>query len=182
MQKEKEIKVSYNKTTGEILGYYPDNITYKNIPKPHITIEEKEYNKIVESGKNYIIKKGKIAEYKKPKKEILQEQKDIKIKELELKRKELQYSNIIFKGTEIKATEKARDNLFKAVSLSNEAQKESIEWLDVNNQKIEITVDEGFTILTELTGRDSKLYLAEATAEGRINKAKTEKELNKITL
>lgn len=34
------VKVNYNKTTGDILGYYPDNIGYASIPEPYIEIDE----------------------------------------------------------------------------------------------------------------------------------------------
>lgn len=32
------IKVNYDATTGEIKGFYPDDIGYANIPTPHIEI------------------------------------------------------------------------------------------------------------------------------------------------
>lgn len=34
------IKVNYDSTTGEIKGFYPDDIGYANIPEPHIEIDE----------------------------------------------------------------------------------------------------------------------------------------------
>ena len=34
------IKVNYDKETGEIKGFYPDDIGYANIPEPHIEIDE----------------------------------------------------------------------------------------------------------------------------------------------
>jgi len=34
------IKVNYNATTGEIDGYYPDDIIYGLIPEPYIEIDE----------------------------------------------------------------------------------------------------------------------------------------------
>ena len=34
------IKVNYDKETGEIKGFYPDNISYANIPAPYIEIDE----------------------------------------------------------------------------------------------------------------------------------------------
>jgi len=34
------IKVNYNSTTGEIKGFYPDNINYSCIPEPYIEVDE----------------------------------------------------------------------------------------------------------------------------------------------
>ena len=34
------IKVNYDTTTGEIKGFYPDDIAYANIPAPYIEIDE----------------------------------------------------------------------------------------------------------------------------------------------
>ena len=34
------IKVNYNATTGEIKGFYPNDISYVSIPEPHIEIDE----------------------------------------------------------------------------------------------------------------------------------------------
>ena len=38
------IKVNYNATTGEILGYYPDDFGYETIPEPYIEITEEQHN------------------------------------------------------------------------------------------------------------------------------------------
>jgi len=34
------IKVNYNASTGAIVGFYPDEITYSTIPEPYIEIDE----------------------------------------------------------------------------------------------------------------------------------------------
>ena len=34
------IKVNYDSTTGEIKGFYPDDVGYVSIPEPHIEIDE----------------------------------------------------------------------------------------------------------------------------------------------
>lgn len=38
------VKVNYDTNTGEILGYYPDFVKYKNVPEPYIEIEDDVYN------------------------------------------------------------------------------------------------------------------------------------------
>ena len=38
------IKVNYNETTGEILGYYPNDFGYETIPEPFIEIAEEEHS------------------------------------------------------------------------------------------------------------------------------------------
>lgn len=50
------IKVNYNENTGEILGYYPDDILYPAIPEPYIEVDEathldcvnNQYNRMVD--------------------------------------------------------------------------------------------------------------------------------------
>ena len=37
------IKVNYNSETGQILGFYPNDITYSNIPTPNIEITTKQH-------------------------------------------------------------------------------------------------------------------------------------------
>lgn len=38
------IKVNYNSETGQILGFYSDEIEYKSIPEPYIEITEEQHN------------------------------------------------------------------------------------------------------------------------------------------
>ena len=38
-----KIKVNYDATTGEIKGFYPDNIGYETIPEPYIEVNEAAY-------------------------------------------------------------------------------------------------------------------------------------------
>ena len=37
------IKVNYDATTGQILGFYPDDIVYANIPEPNIEITTEQH-------------------------------------------------------------------------------------------------------------------------------------------
>lgn len=37
------VKVNYNITTGAIIGFYPDDITYTSIPAPYIEVDDQTY-------------------------------------------------------------------------------------------------------------------------------------------
>lgn len=65
------IKVNYNLETGEVIGYYPSFLNYKNIPKPNIEIEDGDHSKYL--GKRMVVKDGVFQEYKEPQKEILKQ-------------------------------------------------------------------------------------------------------------
>lgn len=70
-----KIKVNYDLETGLVKGYYPENINYKNIPRPFIIIDESEQDK---TGKQMVIQNNKYKEYKL----TLKEKINLKLKEL----------------------------------------------------------------------------------------------------
>lgn len=59
------IKVNYDKETGEIKGFYPDDIGYANIPEPHIEIDETAHQDCMnhQGLRKVDIKTKKIVEY-----------------------------------------------------------------------------------------------------------------------
>ena len=67
------IKTHYNQDTGFILGYYPDSISYKTIPKPYIEITEEEHRNSLD--KEMVVVDGVFQEYIKPDEVLLQEAK-----------------------------------------------------------------------------------------------------------
>jgi len=68
MEDKKLVKINYNIETGEIIGYYPNFLNYKNIPNPTILVNIEDYYKCLE--KKMVVKEGALQEYNKPKEEI----------------------------------------------------------------------------------------------------------------
>ena len=46
------IKVNYDATTGEIKGFYPDDIGYSSIPEPHIEITTEQHIDCINNPSN----------------------------------------------------------------------------------------------------------------------------------
>lgn len=59
-----KIKVNYNPFTGEVKGFYPNDIKYKSIPEPWIEISEEEHKAYFEKKK--VVVEGKFVDYKEP--------------------------------------------------------------------------------------------------------------------
>jgi len=49
------IKVNYNETTGQILGFYPDDIEYTIIPTQYIEIDETTWQDCIDNLGNRIV-------------------------------------------------------------------------------------------------------------------------------
>ena len=79
-----KIKVNYEKKTGAVLGYYPDDITYKKIPEPYIEITKTAYQANFE--KDMLIKDGVYQQNIKSDEVLLEEQKQLKISQLNFKK------------------------------------------------------------------------------------------------
>lgn len=75
-----KIKVNYDKKTGAILGYYPDDVAYKKIPEPYIEITKPAYQ--ANFGKDMLVKDGVYQENIKSDEIIIAEQKQLKIGQL----------------------------------------------------------------------------------------------------
>lgn len=49
----KTIKLHYDSATGEILGYYPSDLTYVEVPTPYITISNNQYALVLHNESKY---------------------------------------------------------------------------------------------------------------------------------
>ena len=49
------IKVHYNVENGEIVGFYPDDVSYKSIPEPNIEIDEDTWKDCLNNQNNRIV-------------------------------------------------------------------------------------------------------------------------------
>jgi len=161
------VKVNYDPITGMVLGYYPDEIAYSNIPQPIILITKEEHS--ANLGKTMKVVDEVFVEHTIPDEIILANLKSQKIHQMVLIRKALQIENITHNGITIIATEKARDNLFKAWSIATALSSPALSWLDVNNVEVPITMKNAAKILSILMEKDSFLYHREATIIWAIN-------------
>ena len=94
--------------------------------------------------------------------EKLQE-KNNKINNYVINRKNKQIENLVIdKNITIYATDKARDNLFRAYIIMKHTGKKDKVWLDVNNNEFMLSFKKLKEILIKLDERDSKLYLDES--------------------
>jgi hypothetical protein len=112
-------------------------------------IEEYPFAEITEDDADYIALK------------IIKIKKD-KINEIETTRKFLQYADIVYKDIILTASEKARDNLFKAAIISKGLNLQTLNWLDVNNKPVSLSIDDANAVIALLMQRDSLLYMKEA--------------------
>lgn len=159
-------KIYYNSTTGEIVGsFYPDKISYSQYPKgDNLSFIETNYELWdaflnQNNGKTMKVIDGEfVAEEKQV---SLEDLKNTKINQIEALRKSLQYVNIAYRNITLIATEKARDNLFKAAIISKGLGVDSLSWLDANNKPVTLSLDDANTIIAMLMQRDSLLYLKE---------------------
>lgn len=55
------IKVHYNDTTGEVIGFYPDTLSYSSIPEPFVEITNEEHERSF--GKRMAVVDGAFKEY-----------------------------------------------------------------------------------------------------------------------
>lgn len=81
---------------------------------------------------------------------------------LEINRKKEQYKNIVYNTHTLKASQLARDNLFKAYMLQKEDNQKSILWLNSSDENINLNIDDIKNILLNLKKRDEELYFKEA--------------------
>lgn len=64
------IKVNFNKKTGEILGFYPNDIAYTKIPEPFIEISIEKWKKCLDKKFRVDIKTLKLEELEQTQEEI----------------------------------------------------------------------------------------------------------------
>lgn len=57
-----QIRVNYNKSTGEILGYYPEDIKYDFMPEPNIILNKTQYETIAGREDSYRIQNRRLVD------------------------------------------------------------------------------------------------------------------------
>lgn len=92
MNEKITFKVSYNLENGNILGFFPSNIKYTNIPEPNIEIDEVKYQMCM--GKNVKVENNEIVEIVPTIEEILKKEKTKKLNELDIAYEQAQYIKI----------------------------------------------------------------------------------------
>lgn len=92
MNEKITFKVSYNPENGNILGFFPSNIKYTNIPEPNIEIDEVKYQMCME--KNVKVENNDIVEIVPTIEEILQKKKETNLNELNIAYEQAQYIKI----------------------------------------------------------------------------------------
>lgn len=126
--------------------------------------------------KNY---KSALERLRKPTPPDLDEIKRSKIGEIEARRKELQYENITYNDMTFFGTENARDNLFKAAMILKGLGVTTLDWLDINNKPVTLSLDDANTIISMLMQRDNTLYLKESRLKLKVNACTSAEELLK---
>ena len=56
-----KIRINYS-DSGEILGYYPESLTYSHIPEPYITIDSDQYCKVLHHEGQYRVQNGELVD------------------------------------------------------------------------------------------------------------------------
>jgi hypothetical protein len=112
----------------------------------------------------------------------LNELRKVKYAEIEAKRKELQYANVPFNATELYATIGARSNLLNAYYLSKDTVETVVQWLDVNDNLITLTIEELLSIIQTLRSRDQTLYYTEAQMKKTLQSCTTADEIRKFEI
>jgi len=151
------MKTYINKTTKDIYEYEDDYIVKdKNLQKITLQLDKNgnRYQKYTKTIKNGIL----LADIK----ELQIQKLNQDILNLEMSRKKEQYKDIVHNTHTLKASQLARDNLFKAYILQKEDNQKSILWLNSSDESINLSIEDIKNILLNLKKRDEKLYFKEA--------------------
>lgn len=101
---------------------------------------------------------------------------------LETERKKAQYENITYNGKTFYATPTAQINLFQAYFLAKELSETSLNWLDINNQQVTLTLDDALALMKLLRDKINALYIAEAIVQNAVSTATTISQIEAVQL
>lgn len=171
------IKVNYNLQSTLVLGYYPDNINYDNIPEPTIEITKTQYEE--NSNKQMCVVNGVYQEYFKPIQQQIIDAKVSKIQEVKTKRDAFIQQEVSYYQKKYKANEYAKLKFFAVFNqgIFPIAWRESddVTWVSLDETKAK-------GLANKFTSQDQSGYQQETAFLNKINEAKTLDEVNAIKI
>ena len=184
------IKVNYDIETTLVKGYYPDFINYASIPEPFIQIE----NDAQVLDKQMCVVDGVYQEYVTPDSVLLEQGKQTKINQLKANRvaemevetpkpSSLQTYEIdgVFRTFKIKISDIAILNS-RIIRLQNAVAGTTARWTDIDNNRLDLTLDQFKTLANHLDVRDQDLFSIYTDKLAEINACTTLEELDNINI
>ena len=168
------IKVNYDSTTGEIKGFYPDNIGYAAIPEPHIEIDETTHNDCINNQglRRVDVTTKKIVNYTPPVPTLteLQEQAWSRIK---AERDRREQAGAPYLGKILDSDEKSVTRISIAVQAAQAAISAgtaafSLDWTMQDNSVVTMTAAEVVGMSVALATHSNGLHLAARAVHEKI--------------
>lgn len=90
---------------------------------------------------------------------------------LTTKRKEKQYESVTYNGKTYLGSQMAQNNLFQAYFIAKELKETALNWLDINNQKVILTLADALVLIKLLRDKINTLYIQEAEKQNIVKDA-----------
>jgi len=184
------IKVHYDTKTTLVKGYYPTSINYASIPEPFIEIEDSAQD----NSKQMCVINEVYQEYVTPDSVLLEQAKTIKIAQLKANRisemevktpkpSSLQVYEIdgVARTFKLKISDIAILNS-RIIRLQNAIAGTTAQWTDIDNNRLDLTLEQFKTLANHLDVRDQNLFTLYTEKLAEINACTTLEELNNINI
>ncbi|WP_051296443.1 DUF4376 domain-containing protein [Anaeroarcus burkinensis] len=176
------VKVYYDSTTGEILGFYPGDISYASIPEPHIEIDEVAHQDCVDNQglRRVDLKTLQILEYMPPGPTLaeLQAQAWNRIK---TERDRREQSGAPYLSKILDSDEKSVTRISIAVQAAQAAisagTEFSLDWTMQDNSVVTMDADQVVGMSVALAAHSNAIHQAARVARIAIDEAKSDKEV-----
>ena len=180
-------KAGFDKDTGNLMFFPKDTTTYPQFEISNVLVTEQQeidYLKNQIAGKKFKIENNVIVEIIKTQAEIdaynLLQLQTVAKSTLKTERKKAQYENVTYKGKTYYATPTAQLNLFQAYFLAKELTETSLNWLDINNKQVSLTLIDALALIKLLRDKINGLYINEAIAQNIVTNATTTAQIQAV--
>ena len=167
------VKINYDAETGEIKGFFPEDIVYESIPEPHIKVDEEIYHECLENaGKRRVdLKTLKIVEYTPPV-PTLADLKAAAWSRIKAERDRREQAGAPYLGKILDSDEKSVTRISIAVQAAQAAISAgaafSLEWTMQDNSVVTMTAAEVVGMSVALATHSNGLHLAARVVREKI--------------